>query len=377
MARVQLFVVLVLFTALIVSARLTVRTGPPKPEELEGYSFDRFLHDFGKKYDVVEYMRRKIIFEQTLAKVRAHNANPKKLYVMGINHMSDWTPEEFTRINGAKPRMMRHVSRKNLQKKYRKSGQPTPKALDYRTTFPAVLTAVKDQGGCGSCWAHSATESMETHYALQSGKLFVLSQQQVSACTPNPRHCGGTGGCAGGVESLAYQYVHDIGGLSQEWANPYTGYYGQTGTCNNHTSKVVQVKNYVSLPQNDQDALLEALVHKGPISVSVDASNWATYGGGVFNGCDYSQNITINHAVQLVGYGHDDKLNVDYWIVRNSWSPDWGENGYIRLLRTEKVECGWDVNAHDGSACDGDPDTDWACGMCGILYGSTYPVMEA
>ncbi|KAH9593336.1 Peptidase C1A [Trypanosoma melophagium] len=127
--------------------------------------------------------------------------------------------------------------------------------------------------------------------------------------------------------------------------------------CNNNTIKVARVKNYVSIPENDQDAHLEALVHQGPIAVGVYASNWDTY-------------------IQIVGYGHDDNLNADYCIVLNSWSPDWGENGYIRLLRTEKAECGWNVDAHDGSACDGDPDTDWACGMCGILYGSAYPVMQ-
>jgi cathepsin L len=75
-----------------------------------------------------------------------------------------------------------------------------------------------------------------------------------------------------------------------------------------------------------------ALATVGPVAISVDASSWSSYNGGVYAGCDYSSNIDIDHAVVAVGYGTDAKLG-DYWIVRNSWTSGWGENGYIRIRR--------------------------------------------
>ena len=82
---------------------------------------------------------------------------------------------------------------------------------------------------------------------------------------------------------------------------------------------------------------MQHLAEVGPLAVSVYASSWGAYSGGVFEGCSYDSNIALNHAVQLVGYGSD-PADGDYWIVRNSWGPGWGEDGYIRLKRT--AECG-------------------------------------
>jgi cathepsin L len=88
----------------------------------------------------------------------------------------------------------------------------------------------------------------------------------------------------------------------------------------------------VSIEENSYEGLMEALVTKGPIVVNVDASNWHSYESGVFTGCSQSK-IDVNHVVQLVGYGTD-PVHGDYWTIRNSWSPTYGENGYIRIQRT-------------------------------------------
>ena len=76
---------------------------------------------------------------------------------------------------------------------------------------------------------------------------------------------------------------------------------------------------------------MNAIATVGPIAISVEAQ-WGGYEEGVFNGCT-DDNTDINHAVVLVGYGEENGQK--YWIVRNSWSPSWGEKGYIRLSRSD------------------------------------------
>jgi len=107
---------------------------------------------------------------------------------------------------------------------------------------------------------------------------------------------------------------------------------------------------YVGLPSNQYEPIINAVVN-GPLAISVDASSWGDYETGVYNGCN-NTNPDIDHAVQLVGYGTDDVLG-DYWLIRNSWSPAWGESGYIRIGRSSNVTCGTDLNPSDGTACAG------------------------
>jgi len=117
---------------------------------------------------------------------------------------------------------------------------------------------------------------------------------------------------------------------------------------------------------------MHAVATKGPISISVGATNWHNYESGIYDG---DCGLVTNHAVVLVGYGTENGNG--YWIVRNSWSDTWGENGYIRLPREadfKNVTCGWDTNPADGSGCDGGPDKVWVCGKCGMYSGSSYPV---
>ena len=104
---------------------------------------------------------------------------------------------------------------------------------------------------------------------------------------------------------------------------PYTA---ETGDCTfdaKETNVSVMTMGWETLPHNDLLAVMEHLANKGPLSVAVAASDWSgLYEGGVFDGCDYDQDIIINHGVLLVGYGTDDDLG-DYWIVKNSWGQSW------------------------------------------------------
>jgi cathepsin L len=257
---------------------------------------------------------------------------------------------------------------------HKTSGAPLPLTVDWRGVSPSVFSAVKDQGSCGSCWAHGSTENIETYYATATGQMFALSQQEITACAPNPNDCGGFGGCQGSIAELAYEYVVQHG-IAQEWSNPYTAFFGTTGNCSNTTTPMVWLSGYVKLPANDQTSVMDALAHTGPLAVNVDASSWFLYESGVFDGCHYSNNITIDHVVQLVGYGRDSGLGMDYWLIRNSWNPTFGENGFIRIRRTD-VACGWDVEPQQGTACNGSPDQLWVCGECGIVFDTSYPVVK-
>jgi len=241
------------------------------------------------------------------------------------------------------------------------------------------LTSVKNQGQCGSCWAFATTEQVESYYQIATGELVELSAQQVTSCTPNVVQCGGTGGCYGSVTELGFNYLQLFGHmLDSDW--PYVS----GGTTNSEDctydlssmSPAVGLQGYDTLPPNNQEAVMQHLAEVGPLAIAVDASSWGSYSGGVFDGCSFDENISINHGVQLVGYGSDfSPLGVyDYWLVRNSWGPNWGENGYIKLLRTSK--CGTNSTPMDGTACSGGPGNDQqtVCGMCGMYLDSSYPL---
>jgi cathepsin L len=135
----------------------------------------------------------------------------------------------------------------------------------------------------------------------------------------------------------------------------------------------VEISGYHKLPPNDQEAVMAALAHIGPLAVNVQADNWADYHSGVFSGCSNLSNVAIDHVVQLVGYGTDAKLG-DYWLVRNSWDTVWGENGYIRLARQAQPRCGVDVQPLDGTGCAGGPSVQHVCGECGVLFDVSFPL---
>lgn len=128
------------------------------------------------------------------------------------------------------------------------------------------------------------------------------------------------------------------------------------------------------LPVNSYKPIMHALVERGPVAVAVYASKWFPYSQGIFDGCQ--KDAVIDHAVALLGYGYDRKLREKYWLIQNSWGPEWGENGRIRLLRRDNDAteyCGIDAQPQDGTGCVGGPAQVKVCGMCGILYDTVVP----
>eukprot|EP00013_Stygamoeba_regulata_P019827 CAMPEP_0177658644 /NCGR_PEP_ID=MMETSP0447-20121125/16940_1 /TAXON_ID=0 /ORGANISM="Stygamoeba regulata, Strain BSH-02190019" /LENGTH=399 /DNA_ID=CAMNT_0019163303 /DNA_START=89 /DNA_END=1288 /DNA_ORIENTATION=- len=368
-----------LFCALAVLAAMC--SARPLWHELHEYTFDQFEADFSRTYTTPEERAfRKGLFEKRLADVRAHNTRAGVSWKKGINHMSDHTDEERRARLGLRKDILYStpITPNGVRVMAATDGgdyPDLPATVDWREL--AAVGPTKDQGHCGSCWTFATAETVESYYKITHGELMDLSEQQILDCTPNPQHCGGTGGCQGGTGELAIDQIVKMGGLATEWTYPYVSWAGPNFSCNmtGRATYVKTVSGYGSLPSNEYFPVLAHLARVGPLAVSVDASAWGDYETGVFDACNQTT-PDIDHLVQLVGYGTD-REHGPYWLVRNSWAANWGEEGYIRIRRnTDKTPCGIDVTPGDGDGCEGGPAQVKVCGECAILYDAIFPVMQ-
>jgi len=310
----------ILLFLVVVTTVLSIRILPNRMPE-----FKSFMEKYNKNYSPEEFARRFSIFQQNMLESERLNrdAQSKGLNTkFGVTKFSDLTKEEFS----SKYFGYKEIST-DATKQVVHSVAPLPNALDWRTK--GAVTAVKDQQQCGSCWAFSATEGIESAYFLAKGQLYVLSPQQIVSCDTSD------GGCNGGDLPTAFQYVQQAG-IETDSAYPYTSGNGDNGNCNYDQSQVV-VKisgfKYATTTGNETE-MQAAMVNNGPLSVCVDAETWQNYQGGVItHGCGDS----LDHCVQIVGWDSDS--NTPYWIVRNSWGTDWGLNGFLWVERNLN-ECG-------------------------------------
>eukprot|EP01112_Ceratiomyxa_fruticulosa_P021054 TRINITY_DN7331_c0_g1_i1.p1 TRINITY_DN7331_c0_g1~~TRINITY_DN7331_c0_g1_i1.p1 ORF type:complete len:388 (+),score=79.13 TRINITY_DN7331_c0_g1_i1:471-1634(+) len=372
-----LLVLLGLFALPLVFAR------GPKWHQLDGYTFDQYIRDFDKEYNDHELDMRRSLFETKLKEIHAHNSNPSFTWKQGVNKFTTYTQQELNNLKGydktlgfqqAENRKARKIT-PEVEELMNMPLVNLPTSVDWRQKN--VITPVKDQGDCGSCWTFGTTETIESHFALATGFLLELSEQMILDCVPNPNDCGGNGGCGGGTPELIFGTIleNTWTGLMSEWFYPYVSHDGKNQpNCLFNASYVEsEIDGYQVLPANQYAPVMAALATIGPLVINVDASVWNSYESGVFNGCNQT-NPDIDHVVQLVGYGTDPKLG-DYWLVRNSWTPFWGENGYIRLARSSNVVCGIDNNPQDGTGCNGaKPQTVWGNFCC--LFCESYPTVE-
>jgi cathepsin L len=226
-----------------------------------------------------------------------------------------------------------------------------------------------------------------------TGTLFELSPQELVSCAPNKQHCGGSGGCTGSTAELAFDLVRDHG-MVQEWAFGYQDGDGgdvrctlseRTGTKNEmemFRDSVVSIIDYAVLPSNNYTVLMNTVAKLGPVTVSVACLPWHLYQSGVFYApLTPGEATDLDHLVVLEGYGTDEESGEDYWLVRNSWGPLWGEKGYIRLKQVGSDECGVDETPADGTTCTLDPDgneivpeAQTICGNSGILFDTAIPL---
>lgn len=347
-------------------------------------SFAVFVQTHGRNYamDSKEYSERLSLFSSNLEKVRQLNRRPSRSWKAGINHFADWRADELKQLFGWK----RGASSSDNSARHKlllsqTDSEALPAEFLNWTTLSSLQT-IRDQGGCGSCWAVSSAVMLEAHVEISSGRQKSFSPQELIDCVRNPHHCGGSGGCQGATSELALQYI-TLHGLAEESLAPYQGrnsicptaremlQLGASDKSSGFETVEKQMAHYgmlgwERLPENKYHPLLRAVVEHGPAVVSVDASQWTYYESGIFDGC--SKDSIVNHAVVLVGYGSEP---LKYWLIQNSWGPIFGEAGRIRLLRSEEEYCGVDTNPKEGTACDGGPARVKVCGMCGILYDTT------
>jgi len=366
--------------ASVIAAALSV-TEATRASTQSVSAYEDFRRQFGverQEQDEASFLARAALFEQRREEVARHNAQPGISWEKAINKFADYTPSEFTALLGHRP--LRRTEEPQLAASASflqlKPKAPLEASVDWNMKLKSNISKLaKNQGGCGSCWAVAAAGSLETHAEAKLGKAHAVSYEQIVDCTENKKECGGKGGCKGATAELALEYVKLHGVVAKA---DYKGYEsGGDQKCHQPSSAFLTTTGYVRLPTNKMQPLLEALATHGPVVVSADASPWGAYSKGVFDGCE--KDAVINHAILAMGYGKDDKENKKFLLIRNSWGPAWGENGYIRLLRHEEEDsfCGIDHKPADGVSCKNDegkyPASMAVCGMCGITSDSAYP----
>jgi len=296
--------------------------------------FAAYLKDYNKVYSSTELPLRLSTFSDSLAFIATHNARAAaglESFTVGINQFADWTDAEYqaylTASSKNRPALLSSLSDKWEAAPVRALSD-LPAEMDWRTE--GLVTAVKDQGQCGSCWTFSATGSMEGAWAVKYGRkaIVTLSEQEYVDCLQAGQ------GCGGGWPRWVFQYVID-NGANTEGQYPYQGIDGPK-CLYNRSSATVHLKSYVNLTKGDEGALTTAAATMPGVSVCIDASqpSFRLYATGVYKekACLQDEDH-LDHAVLVVGYGHDEASGMDYYLVKNSWGPKWGDNGYLKMFR--------------------------------------------
>jgi len=300
-----------------------------------------FKKTYNKLYhDADEESKRFKHFLGHVSLIESHNklyAAGKKSYTLGLNHFADMSHSEWKGHIGS-CLLRRDAARKSKGSTFLSPAHLTaPKQVDWRQK--GYVTAVKNQGQCGSCWSFSTTGALEGQTFRKTGKLVSLSEQQLIDCSRKY----GNMGCNGGLMDNAFQYVEEAGGLESEKDYPYIDRMGpRPQKCKFDESKVVaKDTGFVDIPVGNEHALTMALASQGPVSVAIDAGepSFMLYKSGVYDEPECSP-TKLDHGVLAVGYGVDDETDKDFYIVKNSWSAFWGENGYIRMSRNKDNQCG-------------------------------------
>jgi len=344
-----IFIIGIALIPLIFSTPVSLGDGfyLPTLENVESH-IDNLWANFKKGYGItynttVEELHRFKIFADHVKMILKHNLEHDiglHTFRLGINKFATLTNEEFRqKFNGYRRQKDSHAQLSDIRRVHIPASPyiTLPVSIDWRDQ--GVVTPVKDQAQCGSCWAFSTTGALEGHHARATGKLVSLSEQQLVDCSTN----WGNNGCNGGLMDNAFKYVHDNKGLDDEKTYPYVG--KDEAACKFRRKSVsTTCDGFVDIPQGNETALQEALALQGPVSVAIDASqeSFQFYVSGVYSDAKCSSE-DLDHGVLAVGYGVANdpvKGQQEYYIVKNSWSAAWGDKGYIKIARNKKNMCG-------------------------------------
>jgi C1A family cysteine protease len=300
--------------------------------------FANFQDRFNRRYsNIQEFETRFAIFRKNFIGILEHNSDINQNFTMGVNQFTDLTPEEFKAqyIGGLKV----EVGSYNC-KSFSSSASDAPVSIDWRTK--GAVTSVKDQGQCGSCWTFSSTGAIEGAWAIHSGQLIDLAEQQLVDCATGIAY--GSHGCSGGQMEGAFKYVIENGQCSLS-SYPYTA---QDGNCQKCTT-VAHISSCSDVKPNDQLSL-KAAVAQQPVSIAIEADTryFQSYSSGVLTSSSCGTNL--DHGVLIVSYGSEN--GIDYFLVKNSWGTSWGDNGYVKIARSDSTN---------------DP------GVCGIAMSASFP----
>jgi C1A family cysteine protease len=258
---------------------------------------------------------------------------------MGHNQFSDLNREEYSELLGFKP-IYKKITSDILELTHNYG--TVPSQIDWRTK--GAVTPVKNQGQCGSCWSFSTTGAMEGAYFIKTGQLVSFSEEQLVSCDKTDSACNG------GLMDNAFNWIKNNNGLCRESTYPYNsgdGIVNSCHPCNNEPNS--SITSHVDVEKTTK--ALELAVSRQPVSIAIEADkqSFQFYKSGVYRA---SCGTSLDHGVLVVGYGSED--GVDYWIVKNSWGDQWGDKGYIKILKK---------------------DGDTSGGECGILLSASYPVL--
>lgn len=325
-----------MYSAPLVSVLLAVMTAQVASFDTNHWTkFMKFIKDFDRDYESLEHLKERFdIFRDNMRFVEQTNARQGN-YTLGITPFADLTREEFSR-HGLQ------LGFGSVCKSFVSEQKDVASSWDWREKN--AVTPVKDQGQCGSCWSFSATGAMEGAWSIAKGDLVSLSEQQLVDCAAGRPY--GNHGCNGGLMDGAFQYAID-NGMCLEGDYPYTAKGGSCQECN----PVVSISSCTDVTPNNQQHLKEA-VAGGPVSVAIEADTrtFQMYTSGIIT--SDACGTKLDHGVLVVGYGTES--NTPFWLVKNSWSTSWGDNGYVKIERSDSTN---------------DP------GICGIAMQPSFPIV--
>jgi len=305
-------------------------------------------------HSVEEWQKREKIFYKNVNKIQKLNDEHEGRATFKINAAADMTVDEFMKTRGGLKRGAVAQEKQNFlmsatstfgKTLFKKRDNVTkPVNFDWRTAKPGVIAPVKDQGICGSCWAFSAISAIESANALKTGAMTLLPEQFVIDCNWK----SDLAACDGGESSKAIENIVSKWGGIVPTADSYGRYLTVDGYCRGVEGKVVgaKVADWVQIPTRDDEATMQAVL-KQPLSIAFNVADSAIYyDSGIIDSdeCKKNTNDDLNHAINLVGYGTDKASGKDYWVIRNSWSTYWGDQGYFKVVRGEK-DCGVTTDA--------------------------------
>jgi len=289
-------------------------------------AWQNYKLEFNKVYTAEEELGRYLNWKKDVEEVTLHNSLYGNEFTQAVNELSDLTEEEYQKYYLSGYIMEDEPSNATL---FVPSNEPVPNDVDWRNQ--GLVTGIKNQGRCGSCYSFAATGALEGAWAKNRGSLPSLSESQIVDCSGRY----GNHGCQGGRYQSAWSYLRDAGGDESESAYPYTP---RQGYCRFDQGQVVaRVSGYQNV--RGESSLTAAIGQAGPVAVAIDAGrpSFRRYRYGVYYDRSCSS-YRMNHAVLAVGYGSEG--GKDYYLVKNSWGTSWGAGGYVKMSRNRGNNCG-------------------------------------